>query len=72
MEINQAMLTCHKNGIKVYPIPNTRLGTQIEVKKNEEEPIRYKKRLNSHEDVNEAVKKTYIHFATKITKQSNK
>lgn len=72
MDINQAMLICHKVGTKVYAVPS-KLGTQIEVKKSKvKKLIRYKKRLNSHELVNQAVVKTYIFFAKEILNEDLK
>lgn len=60
-DINKAMQICHKNGVKVYPIP----GFYIEVSAPGSKPKKIDKKLTQKE-VNEAITKTYIYYAKKL------
>lgn len=64
MSINEAMQICIKNNVKVYGVKR---GSEFFVEINEKgKKTSSKIRYNNNKDLNEAVKKTYIHFANKI------
>ena len=73
MTISESMGICHKAGIKIYGIP---FKTHFQVEMSDEsindgEPTRYKKRLNSNKELNEAVTKTYMHHALLVEESNN-
>ncbi len=69
MTISQAISKCNKSGIKVYglQVASYFFVEMSDRNVNNGEPKRYKKSLNSNKDLNEAVTKTYIHFANQIS-----
>jgi len=71
MDINKAMKICLDKGLK---ISGGRIRNEFFVFKqvNEEKLFRFKKPLQSNEELNEAVLMTYVHYANKIlTRKSN-
>lgn len=73
MTISEAMSKCHKAGIKVYGISFTDYYQVEIVDKSVKngKPVRYKKRLTSNKDLNEAVTKTYFHQALLVDEKIN-
>tara|TARA_R110000744_G_scaffold4934_1_gene17523 strand:+ start:974 stop:1195 length:222 start_codon:yes stop_codon:yes gene_type:complete len=70
MNIGEACKICFNNGIKVYPV---KVGAtwRIEVKKENNKPIRYEKPLREGLDTSNAISKTYFFLANKIIKKEN-
>lgn len=67
MNINKAMSICHKANLKVYGV--NRSG-KMYVEVNESNKITPSKILhNSSKSLNEAVAKTYIHYANKLSEK---
>ncbi len=62
MNINDAMTICFKNNIKIYPHKG-----KIHVAELNKQTIVYQKELLDPKDINDAMTKTYIHHAKKIT-----
>lgn len=70
MTISEACSICFKKEIKVYPVKVG--GTwRIEVKTDNNKPMRYKKALKQGLDTNNAMIKTYIYLAKKIINKEN-
>ncbi|OCK44358.1 hypothetical protein BA195_06690 [Tenacibaculum soleae] len=66
IDINSAMSTCIRSGVKVYPVPVGRLFA-IEVEKHDGSKKRYDELVTS-KDVARAQRKTYIAYARLILK----
>ena len=62
MDINEAMVICFKNNVKVYPHKG-----KIHVAELNKQTIVYDKKLLNPKDINNAMTKTYIYHAKKIT-----
>lgn len=81
IQVNEAIIICHRNGVKIYPV--SRLGfwyVQVEYNgrtKRIDKPIGAGATLSTHKpnfkNVNwiEAINKTYIHYAEIIKKGTN-
>jgi hypothetical protein len=67
MSINEAMSTCFKNGITVYPVICGK-NHKIEYSLNGLSQTRYKKILKNPKELNLAMQKTYIYFGEKLSK----
>ncbi len=66
MEINKYLRICLKNGIKCYPIKDSKSGLfRIEVN-NKGKITTFKKTLKNSKEVNTAVTSTYGFYAKKI------
>lgn len=66
MEINDAMNICFKNKIKVYPVIENR-RQKVAVSFNDKKPKVFDT-VVSGKELNEALTKTYIFYANKLTK----
>ena len=66
MTISNAMSICHSKGTKVYGV--NKLGKMyVEVSKpNTPNPTKSKKHHSSHKNLNDAVGKTYLHYAREL------
>ena len=65
MKFEEAIKLCLRNDIKVYPV-NVKQGWMIEVEQNKKT-----KRINKiikNNEIDQAMKKTYIYYAKKINK----
>lgn len=65
MDINDAMVICFKNNLKVYPHKR-----KINVEQLNKPTIVYNKELFDPKKINEAVTKTYIHHAKILQKKT--
>ena len=78
MDINKAMKICIDNGIKAYVIPSKEKIFKIGLYNEKEDKTKIfntdskGNKIVSDDKANEAVTKTYIYYAKKITSQGNK
>jgi len=63
MDFGEAIRICLRNDVKVYPVPATG-GFKIEVSINEKRTTFEK--IIKKKEVDEAMRKTYVHFAKQI------
>ncbi len=66
-DINIAMQTCFKNELKVYPICKD--GFWYIQATYKTVPYTFKKKLSTSKEVNDALVKSYFHYADKINNE---